>query len=348
MSADWIGSIFQAGAQDRATEQNAKNVSDTNRINLILASMARGAPLTDAQAAALGIPQLAGKSSAILPYYLSDIEKSTGMNAGALTMAIQNYGGTPAQQLAKAKASVDQFRPAQVQANQLGEDILSGATTRQMLSEQAPVSAATMGVATGERDAALQALDQTLNDIDNIQARKGYSGDSYGNRLLKATARSSIMGGAARDIGQAKLANARAVQGSQEKGRALQLNNLDLPGKMAASEAQFENLPSAIVAQRFGTSMSPLGYFNIGNHPFQQQNLPLVDYTSKAGLALSGLGSNAGSALNYALRRNLANQYNSTDAPTLTQSDLTPVTYGQYQNDISGANTYDQIGRAHV
>ena len=299
MSLDFIGSIFQAKAQDRATAENAKNVADTNRMNLLLSIMARGQPLSVQEAASLGVPELAGKTSAILPNYLSDIEKATGTNAGQMALALQKAAPTIGDY---TQALAPYLAQAGLAAGISG-DLLSGGMTKQMLAEQQPVSEARMGVALTKKNAALEALDKTLNEIDAIQARKGYSGDSYGNRLLKANTRAAIMSGSAGDIALAKLANAQDVQGIQNKGRALQLSNLMLPGTLGVNELSLRRAPTTATASTFSDTMQPLSFFNIGNHAFNEQNLPIVDRTSQTGLALSGLTSNANAGINYGLKK---------------------------------------------
>lgn len=340
MSFDWIGSIFQSGAQNRATQQNAANVAATNQANLILNIMSRGGALTAQEAQQLGVPQLAGQSSAILPYYMSQIEQAAGTTSGAISQQILSSGGSPAQQMQQAMAVTAGLQPSLNQATTLGQQLVSGDVTKQMLAEQAPVSAATLAVPEVEKNAALQQLDATLNDIDAIQARKGYSGDSYGNRLLKFQARAGIMSQAAGGIAQAKLANARSVQGIQQQGRQLQLSNLGLPGELAANELNFQNLPSQTLATKAQLGQQPLGFFNIGNRAFQEQNKPLVDYTSATGLGLSGLGSNLSSALNYGLQQQRLNQIYGNNTPQLTESDLTPTTYGAFSGAGAG-QSYD-------
>jgi hypothetical protein len=308
VSLDFIGGIFQANAQDKATEQNAKNVADTNRMNLLLSVMSRGQPLSQAEADALGVPELAGKSSAILPNYLSDIEKATGTNAGKLALALQKNAptvGDYTQILAPYLAQAGQAR-------NLAGQVLSGDMTRQMLSEAQPVEAGRLEVASVQKNAALEALDKTLNEIDAIQARKGYSGDSFGNRLLKFNARAGIMSGSAANTAAAKLANAQQEESIKNTGRQLQLSDLTLPETLAAGEIGMKTAPTTAAAGAFNASMLPLADFNIGNHAFQEQNLPIVDKTSQTGLALSGLTSGGNSALNYGLNKYFQNLNNNS------------------------------------
>jgi hypothetical protein len=320
MSLDFIGGIFQANSQDKATKQNAKNVQDSNRMNLLLSLMSRGTALSESEANSLGVPELAGKSSAVLPYYLADIEKATGTAAGKMALAIQKAAPT----IGDYTKIVAPYLAQAGQARDIAGNLLSGQMTQQMLSEEAPVAAARSEVAQTQKNTALESLDKTLNEIDAIQARKGYSGDSYGNRLLKATTRAGVMSASSGAIAQANLANELEKQAVKEKGRNLQLSNLGLPSVLASSALALKRAPTATASSSFADSMQPLSFFNIGNHPFQQQNLPLVDSTSKAGLAISGVAAGGNSALNAGLQKYFQSLDNSSDGSGYTRSTPSP------------------------
>jgi hypothetical protein len=303
-----VGAVLSSDSAENANRTNRRNARDTNTTNVILNMLARGGTIDAATAHRLGLPDnLVGQSSAVLPYYLSDIEQSTGMQAGALTNAIQSLYASPELEMADYQRILGKYQPGFDANQQFATDIATGAETNKILGEAAPVFQARTDVATGKKNAALESLKETLNDIDAIQARKGYTGDTFGNRLLKFNARRSIATQGADDLGQAALQNAIEKAGLQQSGRQMRLNNVNLGDTLSRSDISRRALPGTATAQRFNTSLGPLQFFNIGPHQFTPfQNLPNQNpETSPWQLAAQGAAGVGNTALNYYLQNNL-------------------------------------------
>lgn len=302
-----MGAVMSSNAQKDATRTNRKNVKDTNKANLWLNMISRGLPITDEMASSLGLSaDMVGSSSAVLPYYMKGIEKELSAIATSTSQSIRDASPT-AEGLQEILGRYSEGFSA---ADTLANDISSGRVTQQMLDEQEPVGQARMDVAAGKKNAALEALRSTLNEIDAIQAKKGYSGDSFGNRMLKFNARRGIANQWASDIGGAKLQNALDKAALQEQGRTLRIGNIGLSDRLARASVDRATIPGKTLAEQSKTSMAPFEFFNLGPHNFSaQQTPPTVAPVAGAGQLIAQAGAGVGNtALNYYLNQQLQTQ----------------------------------------
>lgn len=276
MSVDPVATIMGNSAQNNATDTNARNVRNTNTANMLMQLMARGQSIDARTAHILGLPpSMVGRSSSILPYYMGDIESNLGMKAGELSQAMQ--GITPQTELGQYQSILDRGQPGFDAATKLSQDIVTGAEGDKMVAEGQPAMDARMGVATGKRNAALESLKQTLNDIDAIQSKKGFAGDSLGNRMMKFNATKNINTQAAGDIQGANFENAVSKAALQQQARNFRVSNLGIADSTARGDISRLGIPTSAAASRFNTSMGPLSFFNLGPHNYTpNQNLPTV------------------------------------------------------------------------
>jgi hypothetical protein len=306
-----LAAAWQTDAQNKATDANQQNVQDTNRTNLLLNMLARGLPIDAAMARTYGLPEsVAGSGSALLPYYMGDTEQTLGTNAADLALAIQSLYDSPEAEMQDYENIMGRFAPDAAAADRAASDVVSGRTTQQMLDEAAPVFAARTDLANTRKNAALEQLKETLNDIDAIQARKGYSGDSYGNRMIKFNARRGIATAGAGELGQANLENALAKAAIQGQGRQMQLSSLDLPDRRAQSAILRRQMPGTAAAQRSQSSMAPLSFFNLGPHSFSPfQTPPQEQPVAGVGQILAQNSAALGNAgLGYLMQSDLQNR----------------------------------------
>lgn len=342
-----------------ATRRNAKN---TNEANLLLSLFARGAPLESYGPAALSIPSaLQGKSSAILPLYMAGTEADAAKRAETIYNTLTKR--SPDQALSDYQALIQKYMPQIMAAEGVGSDIFNGNLTNEMLGYSEPVQAARLEGVETRKNAALQALQSTLNEIDAIQAKKGYTGDSLGSNMLKFNARSRIATNAADDLSAAKMANEQEKQAIKTSGVNLKLSNLDLPNQFLQTALAREDLPAQSVSKSFQTALTPFSMFNLGPGQYTQfQQLPAVQAVpSDLAIALQGVGSVAGGlssmgfsnalnnqALSNANQNYFSTNYGSANMPTNYSS--LPVgqqanynyMYGQAQRNLSNPNLYPQ------
>lgn len=276
MSVDPVATIMGNSAQNNATDTNARNIKNTNVANMLMQLMARGQSIDARTAHILGLPpSMVGRSSSILPYYMSDIESKLGMNAGSLTQAMQ--GISPQTELGQYQSILDRAQPGFDAADRLAQSISTGAEGNKMVAEGQPVNDARMGVATGKRNAALESLKQTLNDIDAIQSKKGFAGDSMGNRMMRFNATKNINTQAAGDIQGANFENAVSKAALQQQARNFNVQNMGAADSTARGDISRLGVPTSAAASRFNTSMQPMSFFNLGPHNYTpNQNLPTV------------------------------------------------------------------------
>lgn len=302
-----------------ANSQNARNVSDTNQLNWQEFQQSRGA-----------------NGSAIYPIYAQPAEQALYND----TMNVYDATGAVSPTAADYQRIIAGVQPMANQANAVAAGIFNGNTQGQELANEQPVAQANLDLATSQKSATLEALQQTLNNIKSIQAGKGYAGDSFGNQLLNFQARQGANTTGAQLIGQANLTNAQAVQAIKQNALNRQIANISLPGQIAQQNINLAQAPANALNNQMVNRQNLFGNFKIGTNSFQYQNLPLVSPTASTGqivgqgigslaggvgnlLAYNGLGQNGyGASLSAA---DLTPVTRASNGAILTQSDLTPV-----------------------
>lgn len=259
-----VGAAGSAVASKQAADKQNKRLNTQNATQAGYDLASRGAPLYGPSVPS----ELQGRESAILPYYVGDEESRLGRYAAQISRAIRNRGGTPEQQLAKYEEMMAQYENAAAMADQAKLDEITGAATEQELEFSKPVFAARTGVAEAKRNAGLEALREILNEIDSIQAGKGYSGDSTGTRMLRFDARRRIGTDAAEGFANANLQNEEERRVIRTAGRDRSAEGGTALAKLFNQRVTRSQLPALAVASDFNTQFAPLKNFNIGTGEF--------------------------------------------------------------------------------
>jgi hypothetical protein len=149
------------------------------------------------------------------------------------------------------------------------------------------------------REAAMKSLNNTLNQINAAQSAKGFSGDSFGNRMMTYGAQNQAQG----QIAGANLANLQTVQGIQNTGLQTALQNAMLPYQVGQAAGQYQVMPQNIYSNAALSALQPLSFLKIGTGtPPTLQPLPVPGPIPGGGqMALQGLSSLGGVGMNYAL-----------------------------------------------
>ncbi len=303
-----------------AQAQNAQNIQNTNQLNYQLFQQGRGST-----------------GSAIYPIYAKGAEQQLYNDT------LNTYDATGALQptAAQLQSIVGQQVPTLQQANAAGAGIFNGNLQNQLLAAQQPVYQAQLQAAQTQKQGTLEALQSTLNNIKSIQAGKGYAGDSFGNQLLNFQARQGANTQIANQFSQANIGNAQAVQGIKSGVLGTQLNNLNLPGTLAANATGLANLPSNTLAQNQAQRQQLFNNFRIGTNQFQYQNLPTVNPIAGAGQIAGQAGASLASGIgNYFANQNLTNQLNSTPSGATQAAYMSTAYPGSY----SAGGSYIQGG----
>lgn len=295
--------ISANSAKKQASKTNAR-LAAQNADQIMLDMASRGAPIYGAN-----LPdEIQGSQSAILPYYGGTTEVELFNNAKKVWESIQDIGGTPEEKMALYEDMMAQYEPANQASRQMVVDLVTGKVTDMNLADAKPVFEARIGAASARRDAGLEALQETLNEIDSIQAGKGYSGDSTGKRMLRFGARRSIGSQAGLDFANAKLENAEDERNIRTQGRQQQLSSLDLARKQAGSDIAFDQLAEQGVVDSYNRSIQPFSSFNIGTHEFTKP-APYVDSPDTTGaIASTAAGAINKYATSYIDSQTLANK----------------------------------------
>ena len=304
--------VMGANAAAASDAQNRSSTLDTNALNAYLGLTTRGVPLNWGMVnnayngVGVSVPaQDANVSAAVLPYYFGQGgESGLAQNALATTNAELNAYGNPTQTLAHYQQIANQMAPAQAQADQTASNLFNGQLQSTLLAQAAPVQAANTAGAQAQVQAGLQALSQQLNQIDAIQAKKGFTGDSAASNMLKFGARQNIAQGGAGALSAANLANAQMTQGIQSGVLSSQLSNVNLPNSQAQSDIGAAQAPLTALSSQTQNAQAPLAFFKMGQNSFQPLNTPIqgaIPSGLQAGLAAAGSGiSSIGNALTQA------------------------------------------------
>jgi hypothetical protein len=315
--ATMYSSSQSAKAQNAAADKAAQSQKDANATNLQMYEESRGST-----------------GSAVLPTYLTNGPNGTGglFEASLGNDLVSAYNGSNVP-LSTFQGTAATYAPAMAKAGQFTNDIFSGGITSKLLSEAQPVQQA-------RSSSAMDALNKTLASIDAAQAGKGFSGDSYGNRMLQFQGRQAQ--------GNANVANLAENQQIQNYGNVtLPSQNLNLPSTMANQAGEFAFMPQNQYLQSMQSRMQPLGFLKIGSgNPPTSQPLP----TAGAGAYMGGangvagaagaLSTGAGSALNYYLNSQKQPVVPSYAADTLSQFNsfaASPVAQISYANAFPAA-----------
>ena len=275
-----VSAIGGAMSQEDANKKNAENTQNTNALNYQMFRESRGA-----------------NGNAILPLYMKGFETTLGNDA----IRAYNDSLSPTDAAAQAKIIQSNFSPMQDQANQTAEAIFSGGLTAQELAAEAAVAAARQQGVDTKRQSGLEALSQTLNEINAIQAGKGYSSDSLGNRMLKADSMRKTFTQSAADQAAANLETAKERAAIKEGDITRKLGSLDLPGKMLQQNITVAQSPNNAYLTEEANRQGILNFFKLNPQVFQNQNLPQVGAVPSTLQIGSGMMSAAGSQVGSAL-----------------------------------------------
>lgn len=280
-----------AGAQEDANKKNAENAKNTNLMNKAMFDEGRGS-----------------MGSAIYPTYAKD--KNGNLFEPQLfkdSMGTYNVVNSlpPEIQLSNYNNLVAPLSDTARQAAGTVAGIYNGDLEKEAMANQQPVNQGRQAVANSQ----LTALAQTLNDIKTINARKGYSGDSFGTRLLQFNARK----GAGEEMASANLANAIDERGIHNQAMLAMIQNTALPYAQSQQALRQATLPTDTLLDQQARRQQIFNNFRIGTNQFQYQPLPQVQPVASTGQIVGqALASGASAYGGYMAAGNVANSYNNT------------------------------------
>ena len=303
-----------SNSAEDAQRRNADNMRDTNAVNYRIFREGRG-----------GGAWTGGGGHALLPLYAQRDHQSFEPELFSDVLGVYDATGalTPEEQLARYQETVDSLNPAAEGAARTVNDLYSGATERAQMEAQAPVSSARLAMGEARKNAALESLAQTVNEIKAINARKGFSGDSYGNRLLEFEARRRGNTEASLATAGAGLENAMDERSLRNAAISMRLNNTGLPSVMRRQAVGDLDLAESGLADRTARRQSLFSPFRIGPGSFRYAPLPMVG-------PVAGTGQIAGQA-GAALASSVGSYYASRPQTTVPLT-YNPDTVTGYEN----------------
>lgn len=294
----------QASAQEDANAQNAQNARDTNLANLQMFHENRGST-----------------GSALMPIYAKDVDGNKvepQLFADTLAAYDAASGGlTPEQNKARYQAILNKYSEAQQGADATAKGVFNGDLTKEAIGDAQPVfDARQQGVAT-RKEAGLESLQQTLNEIKAIQSKKGFVGDSMADNTMRFNARRQINTAAANDQSQVDLQNASDVAQIKQSGIAARLANLNLPYNMAKQGFTLADSPENAVLDQTARRQQLFNWFKMGQGNFTYNPMPTVQPVASTGqIVAQGVGAVASGVGNYYANQSMASKLNGTGATT--------------------------------
>lgn len=271
----------KADAEEEANRQNIQAAKDLNERNYQMFREGRG----EGGSALLPLYAKDAGGGLFEPKWFSDVRDVYDAASG---------GVTPQANLARYQNILQRYAPAQAGADATANGLFNGELENEAIAATAPVAAARNAGVAGRKQAGLEALQNTLNEIKQIQSKKGFTGDSLGNNMLRFNARRSINTSAAADQADANLQNATDIRGIRGNAIATRLANLNLPYNMARQGFQIADSPEDALLDRTGRRSQLLSTFRIAPGEFRYSPLPpVIPKTSAAQLAFEGAAAGA-------------------------------------------------------
>lgn len=206
--------------------------------------------------------------SAILPLYFGENEGSFEKELAGNFMDDYRSSYIPGEQRRESyEEAVSRVRPGVDNAVGLTNRLMSGELADERVSNYKPVFEARKTGAAASREAGIQALSKTLSQIEAIQARRGFGGESMGKNLLKARAGRDIAEQGANRTSAVEEQNALDEARLRTASLDQALGSVGLPFSMAQRLAALNGMPAALMAQDNMASLAPFDWFRIGNFP---------------------------------------------------------------------------------
>jgi hypothetical protein len=283
----------QSKAAKSANAANAKNVSDTNQLNYELFRQGRGS-----------------EGSSLLPLYLERNGQTAEQYLGDQAYTAAQFTPSAAQTYADAQTIQRRYQPTIDAATGTVAGLYDGGLLSEEQSLLLPLANEREKAAATQRQSGLEALSATLNEIQAINRKRGFSGDSLSTNLVRSEARRRTAGDAANTLSSARIQNAsdRFQLGRNDINR--RVANVNLPFQTAQQAQGFNNFASNAVSQNEQNRQNKFNWFRIQPGAFQNAQLPQVQPVATNGqIAGQAVGALGGAAANYAANSYLANQY---------------------------------------
>jgi hypothetical protein len=281
------GGAMQSSAARKANRTNQAIADEQNRLNYEMFLQSRGS-----------------EGSSILPFYFAQegqtpYEQTLAENA----MAAASMLPSAAQQQAQARSLQTRFQPTIDAATGAVEGIFDDSLLREEQELLLPVEQERMAAVQTRRQAGFEALRNTLNEINALQAGRGFSGDSSASNQLRANTRRQIATDAATAESAARLQNAgdRRSLGMANINR--RVANVNLPLQVVE-----QNRPATAALANEQQRQGAFNWFRLGPQAFQNQRAPLVQPVAGTGQYIAGaVGGAAGSLANLAASQYISN-----------------------------------------
>jgi len=299
------------GEQRSAMEANDL-VRQQNLQQLMLQLASRGAPLRG-----IGVPDsIYGSESAVLPYYFGKKEKNLAADATALYTSIRKRLGSADIQLADYSDLVGNYSKQFEKQMKPVEELLTGKSAEESLSWLTPVAKKRNRSAKVSAFTSLERAAETLNGIDSNLAGRGFVGGGAGRNAKRFGVRLGAFGDASTSYAMSDLISKMDARDTMSRVRDRMVAGMNLPGQMLRSSIEFRQLPERALVQSFSNLIQPLSFFNIGSHPFQDED-PLTSTPSLSSLINSDIAQTGaaigGSALKYYTNSRLNHQATDLD-----------------------------------
>lgn len=283
---------MQSSAARKANKANQAIADEQNRLNYEMFLQSRGS-----------------QGSSLLPLYFNQEGQTPyEQELANQAMAAARLLPTAAQQQAQARAIQTRFQPTIDAATGTVQGIYDGGLLQEEQELLLPIEQERMQAVQTRRQAGLESLNQTLNDIRALQAGRGFSGDSSASNQLRANVRrQNATESAAMESGARlqNLADRRSI-GMNDINR--RISNVNLPLQAAEQSRQFQNFGATAALSNEAQRQGAFNWFRLQPQAFQSQRAPLVQPVATTGQYVAGaLGQAGGAVANLAASQYIAN-----------------------------------------
>lgn len=275
----------QAGAAEDAARRDRADRNATNELNYRMFREGRGSA-----------------GSAILPLYATrggrPVEPELFGDALDIYDATQPLDAVT--QRARYEGVMAELAPAEAAATTAVTRMFDGGMEADLNRAVGPVQQARTDAAESQAKSAIEALADTVAEIKAINAKRGFSGDSFGEQMVKFSARRNANTQAAAARSSANLANATETGNIATGAIKAKLDNVGLPFQLQRQKIAAIDLPNDALVDSQIRRQRVFSPFVIGPGQFRYDPMPPnVPRTSTGAIVGQGIGSFAGALGGY-------------------------------------------------
>lgn len=198
---------------------------------------------------------------------------------------------TPYEHAAKNREQLMGLYHAQLDADNIVSGLHSGKMADKTLGDQAAVNASRLRQANLKRNAGVESIQQSLNELDAARSAKGFVGSGMADSRGRMAARGGSNLNAVNAVELARLQALTENRNIKSSYRNRQIANASLPARQAAQSLNLDNESINNLAHRQQVAQSPYAFLRMAPATFQESAPPEQELIpSTLGIIATGIG----------------------------------------------------------